>query len=129
MTTLLMSNPIRVVTILFLISVLVVATWHNSCATEDEIKAVLGKPFRIVLKAAIGSTGYSWSAEFDKAFLKLEESYYEKPDSKLLGASGKQVFIFVPLKTGNTTIRMLLARPWESSSVDAKVYQISISPK
>ncbi len=128
MTTLLVSNPIRVAAVLCVICVLVLGTWHNSGATNDEIKAVLRKPFRIVLTAAIGSTGYSWSAEFDKASLKLEESWYEKPDSKLLGASGKQVFMFVPLKTGNTTIKMRLARPWESSSVEAKVYQIFVSP-
>ncbi|MHB8203512.1 MAG: protease inhibitor I42 family protein [Desulfomonilaceae bacterium] len=61
--------------------------------------------------------------------MKLKKSRYEKPDSKLLGASGKQVFLFVPLKPGNTKIEMRLKRPWESSTRKIKVYQISILPK
>ncbi|MDR3605619.1 MAG: protease inhibitor I42 family protein [Syntrophaceae bacterium] len=69
------------------------------------------------------------SNQFEKALLKLKKSWYEKPESKLLGASGKQVFVFVPLKPGNTKIEMRLKRPWESSALKAKVYQISILPK
>ncbi|MCL5125634.1 MAG: protease inhibitor I42 family protein [Deltaproteobacteria bacterium] len=102
---------------------------HSSYAGEHEITAILKQPFRIELTAAIGSTGYSWSAQFDKAWLKLEKSWYEKPESKLLGASGKQVFMFVPLKPGNTKIEMRLKRPWESSAVKTNVYQISILPR
>ena len=122
-------NPLSVLTGFFLMAVLVFGSWQSSYATDDEITAILKQPFRIVLTAAIGSTGYSWSAQFDKALLKLKKSWYEKPESKLLGASGKQVFVFVPLKPGNTKIEMRLKRPWESSALKAKVYQISILPK
>ncbi|MGO8878311.1 MAG: protease inhibitor I42 family protein [Desulfomonilaceae bacterium] len=125
----LMLKPIRILASLFLVAVLVLGPWQSSYATSDEITAILKRPFRIVIAAAIGSTGYSWSAQFDKAFLKLKKSWYEKPDSKLLGASGKQVFMFVPLKPGNTKIEMRLKRPWESSASKTKVYQISILPK
>ncbi len=125
----LMINPLRVLTGLFLIAVPVFGSWQSSYATDDEITAISKQPFRIVLTTAMGSTGYSWSAQFDKAFLKLKKSWYEKPESKLLGSPGKQVFIFVPLKPGNTKIEMQLKRPWESSAPKAKVYQISILPK
>ncbi len=125
----LMTKPVRFLTGLFLIAVLVFGSWQSSFATNDEITVILKQPFRIVLAAAIGSTGYSWSDQFDKAFLKLKKSWYEKPDPKLLGASGKQVFMFVPLKPGNTKIEMRLKRPWESSVSKTKVYQISILPK
>ena len=129
MTKPLMINSIRIVASLFLVTVLVLGAWHSGYAIEDGVTATLKQPFRIVLTTAIGSTGYSWSAEFDKAFLKLSKSWYEKPESKLLGAPGKQVFMFVPLKPGNTKIEMRLKRPWESSTLKAKVYQISILPK
>ena len=124
-----MINPLSVLKGLFFIAVLAFGSWQNSYATDNEITAIIEQPFRIVLKAAIGSTGYSWSAHFDKAFLKLKKSWYEKPDSKLLGAPGKQIFMFVPLKPGNTKIEMRLKRPWESSTAKAKVYQISILSK
>jgi predicted secreted protein len=123
------TNGSMVFASLSLIIALCLGPWQRIYATEHEISATLKQPFRIEQTAAIGSTGYSWSAQFDTAFFKLKKSWYQKPKSKLLGASGKQIFIFVPLKPGKATIEMRLKRPWESSTVSAKVYQISILPK
>jgi predicted secreted protein len=122
-------NCARQLASLFLFIVLALIPWQSSYAKEHEIRAILKQPFRIVLTAAIGSTGYSWFARFDEGFLKLEKSWYEKPESKLVGAPGKQVFVFVPLKQGNAKIEMQLKRPWESSELKTKVYEISILPK
>jgi predicted secreted protein len=129
MMRLFLINGTRTLASLFLFIVLVLGPWQTSYAAEHEIRAVLKQPFRIVLGASIGSTGYSWSARFDEGFLKLEKSWYEKPESKLVGAPGKQVFVFVPLKQGNTKIEMQLKRPWESSELKTEVYEISIMPK
>lgn len=128
MTNPLMS-PMRGMIGLALVAVLLLGCGGSSCAAEDEVRAIVEQPFRIILSAAIGSTGYSWSPQFDKAYLKLENSWYEKPDSQLLGASGKQVFVFLPLKPGNTRIEMQLKRPWESSPIESKVYNVPISSK
>jgi predicted secreted protein len=122
-------NITRTLASLFLFIVLCFGPWQKSYATEHEITAKLKEPFRIVLSAAIGSTGYSWSARFDESFVKLKKSWYEKPESKLVGASGKQIFMFVPLKPGNSKIEMLLKRPWESSTRETRVYEISILPE
>lgn len=119
-------NDTRTLASLFLFIVLALIPWQSSYAAEHEIRAILKQPFRIVLAASIGSTGYSWSARFDEGFLKLEKSWYEKPESKLVGGPGKQVFVFVPLKQGNTKIEMQLKRPWESSELKTEVYEISI---
>jgi predicted secreted protein len=129
MTRLFLINGTRTLASLFLVIVLVLGSRQSSYPAEHEIRAILKQPFRIVLAAAIGSTGYSWSARFDEGFLKLEKSWYEKPESKLVGAPGKQVFVFVPLKQGNAKIEMLLKRPWESSELKTEVYEISILPK
>jgi predicted secreted protein len=126
MMRLFLINGTRTLASLFLFIVLALIPWQSSYAAEHEIRAVLKQPFRIVLTASIGSTGYSWSARFDEGFLKLEKSWYEKPESKLVGAPGKQVFVFVPLKQGNTKIEMQLKRPWESSELKTEVYEISI---
>jgi len=119
----------RTLASLFLFIVLCFGPWQKSYASEHEVTAKLKQPFRIVLSAAIGSTGYSWSARFDEAFFKLKKSWYEKPESKLVGAPGKQIFIFVPLKPGNAKIEMLLKRPWESSAVKTESYEITILPE
>ena len=121
-----MINSTRILASLFLVIVLCLGPWQSSYATEHEISAKLKQPFRIVLSAAIGSTGYSWSARFDGAFFKLKKSWYEKPESKLVGAPGKQIFMFVPLKPGNAKIEMVLKRPWESSTVKTESYEISV---
>ncbi len=121
-----MINSTRILASLFLVIVLCFGPWQSSYATEHEITARLKQPFRIVLSAAIGSTGYSWSARFDESFFKLKKSWYEKPESKLVGASGKQIFMFVPLKPGNAKIEMLLKRPWESSAVKTESYEITV---
>jgi predicted secreted protein len=126
MMRLFLINGTRTLASLFLFIVLALIPWQSSYAAEHEIRAILEQPFRIVLTASIGSTGYSWSARFDEGFLKLEKSWYEKPESKLVGAPGKQVFVFVPLKQGNTKIEMQLKRPWESSELKTEVYEISI---
>jgi len=125
----LVVRPIKVAISLLLLAGLVLGCGQIVCAAEHEIKATLGKPFRIVLSAAVGSSGYSWSPQFNEASLKLENTYYEKPDSKLLGASGKQVFVFIPLKQGSATIAMHLRRTWESSPVESRTYHIAVSPR
>ncbi|MCX5873792.1 MAG: protease inhibitor I42 family protein [Deltaproteobacteria bacterium] len=122
-------NPIRILAGLFVIAVLVLGTAQKGFPAENEIDATLKKPFRIVLSAATGSTGYSWFPNFDKSLLKLKKSWNEKPETKLIGASGKQVFVFIPLKPGKTKIEMTLKRPWESSIAEAKVYLVSVAPK
>lgn len=83
MTRLFLINGTRTLASLFLVIVLVLGSRQSSYPAEHEIRAILKQPFRIVLAAAIGSTGYSWSARFDEGFLKLEKSWYEKPESKL----------------------------------------------
>jgi predicted secreted protein len=121
-------NGTRTLSSLFPVIFVVCAIWQSSYASEHEITATLEQPFHIVLTAAIGSTGYSWSARFDENFLKLRETWYEKPKSKLVGAPGEQVFVFVPLKQGKAKIEMRLKRPWESSEIKTQVYEVSILP-
>ncbi|MFH0960562.1 MAG: protease inhibitor I42 family protein [Pseudomonadota bacterium] len=124
----LVTYGFRILASFIMMIALIIGFEQSGYATEHEISATLNKPFRIELAASIGSTGYSWSARFDEAFLKLEKSSYEKPESKLLGAPGKQVFVFVPLKSGNTKIEMSLKRPWESSALKSEIYQIFVLP-
>ncbi|MHB8205645.1 MAG: hypothetical protein ACYDHG_18350 [Desulfomonilaceae bacterium] len=91
----LMLKPIRISASLFIVALIVLGSCQSGYAADDEISAMLMLPFRIVLAAAIGSTGYSWSAQLDKASLKLKKPWHEKPKLRLLGAPGRQISMFV----------------------------------
>lgn len=91
------------------------------------VSAKLKKPFTIAV-ASNPTTGYSWSANFDKRRLRLKSSSYKKPAEPRPGAGGKQIFVFVPLKEGKTEVVLQYRRPWEKAPVQTKRYEILVSP-
>jgi inhibitor of cysteine peptidase len=97
-----------------------------------EMHVTLGQEFKISLEAN-PTTGYTWEAHYDGHFFTLKEQRYEPLPAKgpgagaLLGAPGKAVFTFVPLKTGQTTIQMIYRRPWEKRSVQEETFKITIA--
>jgi predicted secreted protein len=94
---------------------------------DASVSATLKKPFTIALESN-RTTGYSWSARFDKRRLKLKSSSYERPTETRPGAGGKQLFVFVPLKEGKTEVLLQYRRPWEKAPVEKKSYEIVVSP-
>jgi inhibitor of cysteine peptidase len=93
---------------------------------QKVISAQVNKPFTIVLESN-PTTGYSWQAEFDPEYLKLSQSRYERPSSSLLGAGGRQVFVFVPRRSGKTVIEMRYKRKWEPAPVKVKRFAVVVS--
>lgn len=87
----------------------------------------LHKPFTISLKSN-PSTGYKWQAKFDENIVTLVKETYEKPPEKLIGAAGQQVFVFRPVKTGDTEIEFVYQRPWEKDFAKRQVYHIKVTP-
>ncbi len=103
----------------------------SSNEIETEIKsAVIGEDFLITLDAN-PSTGYLWTADFDKNYLMLrsEDFIPAKVSPETVGAGGKEVFAFTPLKAGETTIKVGYSRPWESRAVEIKVFKYNIQEK
>ena len=92
----------------------------------------LGKEFTISLEAN-PTTGYTWEAICDAHFLKLKEKKFEPLAPKgsgsalPLGSPGKAVFTFIPIKTGQTTIKMIYQRPWEKTPTQEEVFTIIIN--
>ncbi len=99
----------------------------DSPGSPQIMHQTLHKQFTISLKSN-PSTGYKWQAGFNKNVIELVKETYEKPSAKLLGASGQQVFVFRPVKTGETKIEMIYKRRWEKSFAQRQVYHIKISP-
>lgn len=93
------------------------------------IQAKINEPF-IVALSSNPTTGYKWYADYDYYLLSLEDERFEKEPSEAsdaLGAGGRSVFIFKPLKPGKTTISMVYRRPWENIVADTRTFYIEIS--
>jgi inhibitor of cysteine peptidase len=93
-----------------------------------EIKANLGKEFAISLEAN-PTTGYAWEAKFDDNFLKLKKEIFKSFSPGTIGKGGKEEFIFLPIKTGKTVVKMIYKRPWEKKAVNRKEFLIIINNK
>lgn len=104
---------------------------QNVCEEKTETKtAVIGEEFLITLDAN-PSTGYSWDADFDESYfiLRSKDFIHDKVSPDKIGAGGKEVFTFAPIKTGEATITMDYGRPWESRPSKTKVFRYSIKEK
>jgi inhibitor of cysteine peptidase len=111
---------------LMAISLLVIA--FPAYATDKTV--TLGKTFQISLKAN-RTTGYKWTASYDKKFLKLKRETYNRDTSSpkpRVGVGGTTTFSFLPLKTGETSINFRYERPWEKEVSDKKTFLIVIRP-
>jgi len=75
----------------------------------------VNETFQIVLEAN-PSTGYSWQvAGVDTSLLQAGKVAFRRT-SKLLGAPEEQIIPFTALKSGDTTLNLSYARPWEKEA-------------
>lgn len=90
-------------------------------------QAVIGEDFLIILPSN-PSTGYSWTADFDKNYLTLRSKDYvaDKVSPETVGAGGTEVFTFTPIKAGEVTIAMNYERSWENIPTETKVFKYTI---
>jgi inhibitor of cysteine peptidase len=88
---------------------------------EKPVKVTVGRKFAIVLQSN-QTTGYRWeiSSAGDALVVKSTGAEYTPPDTKLVGAGGKEVWIFEAVGRGTTEISLKYARPWEKDVPPAK---------
>jgi inhibitor of cysteine peptidase len=125
-----------VITLLFLNSMVIAEKPEPSVYTEDKLAIMILKdqPQFVIRLKANPTTGYSWFLrEYDSTLLTPMKHHYEAPNTKLLGASGYDVWTFSVKPAGFTVpqitqIRFIYTRPWEAEG-DGKqvVFRISIS--
>jgi predicted secreted protein len=110
--------------LMLLFTVLTVAADPDESVRE--ISVTRGNAFTISLRSN-PSTGYRWSAKFDKGFVHLKEESFKRPENSLLGSPGQQTFIFVANETGVTDIDLVYSRPWEKVFAERRIYRVRIS--
>lgn len=84
----------------------------------------------VVSLAANPTTGYQWSlVSYDKSFLNLASSVYQRPQTKAIGAGGQMLFTFTLNKGAHypekTKMLFKYARSWEANSGTIKEVTIN----
>jgi inhibitor of cysteine peptidase len=74
------------------------------------------------------TTGFTWETEaLDTSVLRqLGESEFQ-PESALIGAGGTFTFRFEAVASGQTTLRLVYHRPWETDVPPEKTYEVTAS--
>ena len=112
--------------LLFLCPLLILLPAANCRSQVDEKSVKVDKEFGISLDSN-PTTGYKWEASYDKAFLKRKADHFKRPAKALIGAGGRQTFVFLPIAQGETKIRFVYKRPWEKSIARERTFSIHIS--
>jgi len=100
---------------------------QTACEAPSEVlSAAIGEDFLITLDANI-TTGYTWQANFNEHYLILRsKDFVNDRNGPKLGASGKEIFTFTPIQSGETAVTMEYSRPFESKPVDVKKFDYRI---
>lgn len=111
-----------------LIVLVIFALTVPAFAKGSVINTKAGNTFKIQLESN-ASTGFQWklAVPLDEKIVKLVSSDYIAPNTNLVGAGGKEVWVFKAIKKGTTKISLKYVRPWEKiAPVSQKVYTIIV---
>ena len=92
--------------------------------TDDEIVTSVGETFTIELEGN-ATAGYEWQPQLSDDMLRLVEHHYQ-PASSAIGAGGKDIFTFQPVKGGRGLITFEYKRPWENQALEKQDFQLRI---
>jgi predicted secreted protein len=92
---------------------------------ENIFKVKTDEMFTIELPGSLTS-GYKWTADYDKTFLQ-QIGTKSVPFGESLGGGGKEIVSFKALKSGITEIKLSHKRPWEDTGMEEIIYSVKIS--
>ena len=90
------------------------------------VQTAVGARFTLEQEGNI-TTGYSWKATYDEAYLRLVDESYDASSDRV-GAGGVFTFTFSALREGKTTVKLVYKRPWESEVLKTQEYTVAIAP-
>ncbi len=91
---------------------------------EMPIDLPVGETYEITLDSN-PTTGYGWQVEYNDGDLELVEQRYE-PDSDLVGAGGKEVFVFRGRTVSNGDVVFTYKRSWEDEVLKTERYTFDV---
>lgn len=91
------------------------------------VNVAVGREFTLTLESN-RTTGYQWqlAKSPDETVVKLIGNRYELPDSRLIGAGGREVWAFKAVGKGKTEVDLRYVRPWEKDIPSAKEAVFSV---
>jgi len=74
------------------------------------------------------TTGFQWSDPLISPgdIVSFDSRLYLGPQAGVVGAGGKDVFFFKPLKAGTSVIKFSYSRPWEGGEKDEWTVELSV---
>lgn len=86
-----------------------------------------GDTVQVRLRSTPG-TGYSWQvAHVDTSVLALQGTpVFITPPQNIPGAEGHEVFNFLTMRPGSSTLQLAYSRPWEKGTAPAKVFTVDV---
>ena len=72
------------------------------------------------------STGYLWSITVDDGLI-VEDDQAEPPASATPGAAGQHLFRVRARRPGEWSVRLRLARQWESTALEDRMVRVSVA--
>lgn len=105
----------------------------NAADNGRTVSVKRGEPIRLEL-AANATTGYDWQIEELAAeYFKVRTAGYRvdevEPGREALGTGGISYWVIIPLKNGQSTIRLLYFRPWEGKDKAVEQFSVTILVK
>lgn len=98
---------------------------------ENNSGNVIILPMDATLRVFLGenpSTGYRWQVEdISSHCLNMVSNEFLAKNSPAIGAGGKVVFYFKPIKPGRCTLYLKLWRPWEGDASIVKRFRMAVS--
>ena len=107
-------------------AIIAVALLLASAGFAEQISGVIetkvGDTFMITL-GSNGTTGYEWqiAEPINKSLLEFKGSKYIAPETKLVGAPGKEEWTFKAIAAGKAGVLFKYVRPWEKDVKPVKV--------
>jgi inhibitor of cysteine peptidase len=120
-----------VLLVLLLIVVILIAVGPREVqltdADNDKTIELKNRQVLSITLAANPTTGYTWEVvEGDeRVVLQLGEIEF-KPESEAIGAGGVQIIRLEVMNAGQTTLKLVYHRPWETGVEPLKTFSIQV---
>ena len=103
-------------------------TFLNASDNNTTINVTTGE-FLVITLEGNPTTGYTWEVTepLDELVLQQVGDIVSVPESDLLGAPSKQIATFEVVGAGNTTIKMVYHRPWETEAELVDTFTLNVT--